>query len=42
MVDRRGKTWFLNPGSIGDYARPCYGVVVLKDGRLDARTVLLA
>jgi len=41
LVDRRGKTLFLNPGSIGDYARPCYGIVTIENGRLDARTVLL-
>ena len=41
LVDRRGKTLFLNPGSIGDYARPTYGIVTLENGRLDARTALL-
>ena len=41
LVDMRGKTLFLNPGSIGDYARPTYGIVTLENGRLDARTVLL-
>ena len=41
LVDRRGKTWFLNPGSIGDLFQPCYGVVTIENGRLDARTVLL-
>lgn len=41
LVDRRGKTLFLNPGSIGDYARPTYGLVTLENGRLDAGTVLL-
>ena len=41
LVDRRGKTLFLNPGSIGDYTRPCYGIVTIENGQLDARTVLL-
>ena len=41
LVDMRGKTLFLNPGSIGDYARPTYGVVTLENGKLDARTALL-
>ena len=41
LVDMRGKTLFLNPGSIGDYARPTYGVVTLENGKLDVRTVLL-
>ena len=37
----RGKTLFLNPGSIGDYRRPTYGVVTIDRGRLDGRTVVL-
>lgn len=41
LVDMRGKTLFLNPGSIGDYARPTYGIVTLENGKLDARTALL-
>lgn len=41
MVDRRGKTWFLNPGSIGDHFRPTYGVITIQQGKLDARTALL-
>ena len=42
LVDMRGKTLFLNPGSIGDWARPFYGVVTLENGRLDGRTFPLA
>ncbi len=41
LVDMRGKTLFLNPGSIGDYFRPFYGVVTIDRGRLDGRTVVL-
>lgn len=41
LVDMRGKTLFLNPGSIGDYSRPCYGLVTLEGGKLDVKTVLL-
>ena len=41
LVDMRGKTLFLNPGSIGDYARPTYGIVTLENGKLNARTALL-
>lgn len=41
LVDKRGKTLFLNPGSIGDWAHPFYGVVTLENGRLDARTASL-
>lgn len=41
LVDRRGKTLFLNPGSIGDYRRPSYGIVTLQGEKLDGRIVLL-
>ncbi len=41
LVDMRGKTLFLNPGSIGDYAHPFYGVLTISGGRADARTVPL-
>ena len=41
LVDMRGKTLFLNPGSIGDSRRPTYGVVTLENGRLDGRIVPL-
>lgn len=40
LVDKRGKTLFLNPGSIGDYLHPSYGVLTLEQGRLDGRIVL--
>lgn len=41
LVDMRGKTLFLNPGSIGDSRFPSYGVVTLENGKLDGRIVLL-
>lgn len=41
LVDMRGKTLFLNPGSIGDPFHPFYGVITLTDGKLDVRTVPL-
>ena len=41
LVDMRGRTLFLNPGSIGDYAHPFYGVVTIENGRLDGRTAAL-
>ena len=41
LIDRRGRTFFLNPGSIGDHLRPSYGIVTLEDGRLDGRIGLL-
>ena len=40
--DRRGKTWFLNPGSINDSLRPTYGVITLTAQQLDVRTALLS
>ena len=41
LVDRRGRTLFVNPGSIGDPLRPTYAVVTIQSGRLDGRTVRL-
>ena len=41
LVDRRGRTLFLNPGSIGDPVRPSYGVATIRDGVLDVRTAWL-
>ena len=41
LVDRRGKTWFLNPGSIGDSLHPTYGIITLTTQQLDVRTALL-
>lgn len=37
MVSRRGETWFMNPGSIGDY-HATYGIITIGDGKLDCRT----
>ena len=41
LVDRRGRTLFVNPGSIGDHLRPSYAVVTIQDGCLDGRTAWL-
>ncbi|MBP3587652.1 MAG: metallophosphoesterase [Clostridia bacterium] len=41
LIDRRGKTWFVNPGSIGDYRSPTYAIVTILNGQINARTVLL-
>ena len=41
LIDLRGKTFFLNPGSIGDYRRPTYGILTILNGRIDGRIVLL-
>ena len=35
LLDLRGKTMFLNPGSIGRGAHPSYAVVTLSGGKLD-------
>lgn len=42
LVDMRGKTLFLNPGSIGDHFRPFYGIITLQNSHLDGHTVPLA
>lgn len=39
LVDLRGETWFMNPGSIGDF-HASYGVITLGDGKLDCRTAV--
>ena len=41
LVDKRGKTLFLNPGSIGDPVRPFYGILTIENHRLDGHTVPL-
>ena len=41
LVSRRGRTLFLNPGSIGDPRQPFYGVLTLDAGHLDGCTVRL-
>ena len=41
LVDRRGRTLFLNPGSIGTGLRPTYGILTVGGNRLDGRTVFL-
>ena len=41
LVDMRGKTLFLNPGSIGDYHHPFYGIVTILNGKMNGRTVPL-
>ena len=41
LVDRRGRTLFLNPGSIGASSRPSYGVVTVQGGQLDGGTARL-
>ena len=41
LVDKRGKTWFLNPGSIGASPRPTYGTIAIEDGKLNPHTAFL-
>lgn len=41
LVDRRGKTLFLNPGSIGDWRQPTCGLVTISGGKLDGGICLL-
>ena len=38
LVDRRGRTLFLNPGSIGRPPHPTNATVTIRDGQLDGRT----
>lgn len=39
LVDRRGNTLFLNPGSIGKGPRPTYAVLTVEGRQLDGKTV---
>ena len=41
LVDRRGRTLFLNPGSIGKGLRPTYGILTVEGDRIDGRTEFL-
>lgn len=41
LVDKRGKTLFLNPGTIGKGPRPTYAVLTAEGGKIDGRTVFL-
>ena len=41
LIDRRGRTLFLNPGSVGKGLRPTYAVLTAEGGKLDGRTAFL-
>ena len=41
LLDKRGKTLFLNPGTIGEYGRATYGIVTLENGKLDGQICTL-
>jgi len=40
LIDRKGRTMFMNPGSVGTF-RPTYGIVSIANGKLDGRIVVL-
>ncbi len=35
MVDYDGTLYLMNPGSVGDYHAPTYGVITVENGRTD-------
>lgn len=41
LVDKRGRTLFLNPGTVGKGLRPTYGILTVEGDRIDGRTVFL-
>lgn len=41
LVDKQGKVWFVNPGSIGRGSRPTYATISLENGKLDPHTAFL-
>jgi len=41
LVDKQGKTWFVNPGSIGRGARPTYATIQVEEGKLNPHTAFL-
>ena len=41
LVDWRGRTLFLNPGSIGDYRSPTYGLLTIENEKVDGCIVPL-
>lgn len=41
LCDWRGKTMFLNPGSIGDYAHPTYAVLTIDGDAVNSRILEL-
>lgn len=34
LIDERGGLWLMNPGSIGDYRRPSYGLLTLEGDKI--------
>lgn len=41
MVERRGKTLFMNPGSIGEPFRASYGILTIAEGAVEGETISL-
>lgn len=41
ICDWRGKTMFLNPGSVGGGTHPTYAVLMVEDGRINSRIIEL-
>ena len=41
LVDKRGRTLFLNPGTVGKGLRPTYGILTVEGDRIDGRTEFL-
>ncbi|MBQ5799400.1 MAG: metallophosphoesterase family protein, partial [Oscillospiraceae bacterium] len=33
-IDERGGIWMMNPGSIGDYRRPSYGLLAIEGDKI--------
>ena len=41
LVDYDGMLYTMNPGAVGDYRRPTYGVLTIETGRADCAVFVL-
>jgi len=41
FVDYDGTLYTMNPGAVGDYRRPTYGVLTIENGRADCAVFVL-
>ena len=41
LVDYDGMLYTMNPGAVGDYRRPTYGVLTIENGRADCAVFVL-
>ena len=41
LVDYDGTLYTMNPGAVGDYRRPTYGVLTIENGRADCAAFVL-